>query len=83
MCSPIVCFPQDDGPGQGRLYEKNHRLAAEWARFRQAKLSGSKLRIGLEAELSTDKEKYILLLCAFGGTNFTSTKSINKLMTLI
>ena len=54
----IVCFSEDDGPGQGGLYQKNHPVAAEWPGFRQTKLSGSQLRIGRGAELSSDKERF-------------------------
>ena len=57
-CSRIVCFPQDDGSGQRGLNQKNHPLAAEWPGFRQTKLSGSQLRSGLGAELSSDQESF-------------------------
>ena len=56
----IVCFSQDDGSGQGGLYQKNHPLAAEWPGFGQSKLPDSQLRSGLGAELSSDKEVYFL-----------------------
>ena len=47
---------QDDGTGQGGLYKKNYQLAAKWAGYRKAKLSGSQLRLRLAAKSSTDKE---------------------------
>ena len=56
----IVCFSEDDGPGQGGLHEKNHPVAAEWPGFRQTKLSDSQLRSGLDVELSSDQEIYFL-----------------------
>ena len=58
----IVFFSEDDGPGQGGLYQKNHPLAAEWPGFRQTKLSGSQLRSGLGAELSSDQESFTIIL---------------------
>ena len=58
----IVCFSEDDGPGQGGLYKKNNPVAAEWPGFRQTKLSGSQLRIGRGAQLSSDKERFLTFL---------------------
>ena len=56
-CCCSVCFSQDDGSRQGGLYKENNPVAAEWPGFRQTKLSGSQLRVGLDAELSSDQER--------------------------
>ena len=61
-CLCIVCFSQDDGSGQGGLYKENHPLAAEWPGFGQKKLSGSQLWVRLDAELSSDQERFFSLV---------------------